>query len=251
MLSTTIASASGRVDTFLHLSEIQWIAVQGMAVAVQALVLIVTLIFAYKQLRQVVRNSQFDAVHRMQQIMDSFREERKKLFESLPLDLMLHSSQFPKKPPHRWRLTHISEGEHRAMLLTDKQRIALNSLTPDQIELCRTVINYLNDIGQMVEDGFIPKDVFFGKYHLVVIRCCYLIEAVRRHIEEQIEGGNYGQRLLRLRHHATCYNDIMPKHRDVVVYIRNSKERKLVYESPTGGLLRRFVWTLCRAFNYY
>lgn len=224
---------------------------QGLAVTVQAAVIVVTAILAYRQLKQAARSAQFEAVTRMQMIMDSFRDDREALFASLPLDLAVDTAQFAKRPPTRQRLTRLSEGQRRRMILSEEQEKALKGLTDDQRQLAQRVICRLNDLGELVEDRFLPKEVFFGKYHLLILRCCHLVEAVRRDVEEHTEGGNYGQRLLRLRHRASVYNDIMPKHRDVGVYIRNNGGRRLVYESPEPLMLRRVLWSIRRWLRWY
>jgi len=65
------------------------------------------------------------------------------------------------------------------------------------------VIARMNDLWQLVEDGIIDRRTFLGKYHVMVIQCCHLVEAVRR-AEEARRGGNYGQRLLRMRQALLC-----------------------------------------------
>lgn len=236
---------------FLGLNELQWLAVQTVAVVFQAAVLVLVVLFAYRQLKQAARSAQFDAVNRLQSVIDGFREDRKNVFQSIPLVLALEDEQFAKKPPSRHGLTRMSEGQRRKMLLTDEQQKALQSLSQTQLDVVRHVINRLNDLGEMLEDRFIPKDVFFGKYHLLILRCCHLVEPARRHLEDHIEGGNYGQRLLRLRHRAAIYNDIMPKHRDVGVYIMNQEDRRLIYRSPTATPWRRAMWALRRWTRRY
>lgn len=235
----------------MRLGDLGWLAVQGVAVSVQALVIVITAVLAYRQLKQAARSAQFDAVVKMQSMVDAFCEDREKLFASLPLDLALDDAQFSNRPPTRQRLTRLSEGQRRKMILSDSQAAALASLDEDQRGLVRRVISRLNDLGELVEDGFLPKEVFFGKYHLLILRCCHLVEAVRRDIEEHTEGGNYGQRLLRLRHRASVYNDIMPKHRDVGVYIRNRHGRRLVYESPERSAVGRIPWAVRRWSKLY
>lgn len=244
-------SAGSNPAPFLGLDQLQWVAVQTIAVVIQAAVLVFTALFAYRQLKQAVRSAQFDAVNRMQSVIGDFRGDRENLFQSLPLSLALEDKQFAKKPPSRHGLTRVSEGQRRKMLLTDEQRAALRSLSSEQMDLAQRVINRLNDLGQWVEDGFIPKDIFFGKHHLLILRCCHLVEPVRRHFEESTEGGNYGQRLLRLRYRAAIYNDIMPKHRDVGVYISNREDRRLIYRSPSATRWQRVKWVLRRWTRWY
>ncbi len=236
---------------YAGLTELQWIALQSTSTAISTLVLFITVIFGIQQLRQTARNSQFDAVLRLQEIVDGFRSDREQMFKTFPLSLALEAKQFALRPPDRHTIIRVSEGVRRSMLLTPEQQRLLEGLTLEQIDLARRIINRLNDLGQLLEDGFIPKDVFFGKYHVLVLRCCHLVEPARRRIEDETEGGNYGQRLLRLRHRATLYNDIYPKHRDVSVYIQNPKERCLIYKSPRGTFTRRIRWTAIRLLSAY
>ena len=237
--------------TFPKLKTDDWVALQSLSAVIQSIVVIVTAIFAYHQLRQAARSSQFDAVIRLQSSMDSFQDDRRRIFEKFPLDLALSDHQFGGKPPTRWVSKKTNEGQRRAMMLTDKQVGALKSLSSDQLDVARSVINRLNDLGQLVEDGFLPKDVFFGKYHLLILGCCHLLEPVRRQFEERAEGGNYGQRLLRLRYQAARYNNMVPKHREVSVYITNQTERNLIYRSPSSNPWRLTIWTINRLFHHY
>lgn len=241
----------GQLIKFHEFTELQLSFIQTIAVVIQSAVLFFALLLAYGQLKQVVRSSQIEAVNRMQFIIDSFFQDRKTLFQSFPLNLALDHDQFSQKPPGRYSISQINEKEKHKNALTNKQIIAFESLTEEQLQIARLVINRLNDLGQLLEDGFIPKEVFFGKYHLLIIRCCHLVEPVRRYFEDCVEGGNYGQRLLRLRHRAIIYNDIMPKHRQADVYIRNEESRLLIYRSPTTTLWRKIIWKIRQWIRYY
>lgn len=158
--------------------------------------------------------------------------------------------QFPRVPPGRWSARRLSEGQVRRLALTKEQKRLLRGLTADQRELAQRVIARLNDIGQLLEDGLVDRRVFLGKYHVMVLQCCHLVEAVRRE-EERSRSGNYGQRLLRMRHWAARYNDICPKHRDVPVLIRSGEAQRKVYESPEAGSWRRAAWAARRWFGWY
>ena len=242
---------SAALATFPHIDNSDWLAIQTIAIVAQSIVLIVAVLFAYRQLQRATRSSQFDAVSRLQAIVDGFYDDRRCLFETFPLDLALDEHQFGGKPPARWHSRRINEGQRRAMVLSDKQIEALKSLNSGQLEIARRTINRLNDLGQLVEDGFIPKDVFFGKYHLLILRCCHLLEPVRRQFEERSEGGNYGQKLLRLRYQAAKYNNLIPKHREVNIYITNQTSRKLIYSSPKPTPWRRVIWSFKRLTHRY
>lgn len=231
------------------LESTQWQAIEATAVCASAFVVAVTALFAFRQLRLGVRSGQFEAVRELQSLIDGFREERAQLFRTLPAAILLTGEQFPDRPPPRHRRLELSDGERRRMLLTEAQRHALTGLSAEQRELVRRVVIRFNDIGQLVEDGFIPKHVFYGKYHLVVLRCAHLVEAVRREIEDADEGGNFGQRLVRMRFSAARYNDIIPKHRDVPVFARVEGQSCLVYESgrPSWAGRVALYWARVRA----
>jgi len=238
------------VDTFLGLTSIQWTGVNVVLVAIGTLVVVVTIIFLYVQVRQASRSLQFAAVNRLQEMVDSFHEDRSALFMSVPISIALTDSQFAKIPPGRHTKTSLSEEQIQAMQLTEQQLKALSELNTEQIELGRRIINKLNDIGQLVEDGFIPKDVFYGKYHLLLLRCCHMLEPIRRRIEERQEGGNYGHRMLRIRSHAAMYHDIHPKHRDVSVYVSSGVERILIYKTA-GKFGDEIIWSIRRYLRFY
>jgi hypothetical protein len=136
------------------------------------------------------------------------------------------------------------------MELTPVQRATLDSLTADQRELAQRIIGKLNDIGQLVEDGLVNKRVFLGKYHVMVLQVCHLVEAVRRQRESE-RGGNYGQRLLRMRCWATSYNDCFAKHREIDVQIDTPAGVVSIYRSPEAHVIRKVGWTLRRLFGRF
>ncbi len=86
-------------DDLLGFSQLEWTAVQAIAVSVSSFILVVTVIVGVRQLRQAARSAQFDAVIRMQGLVDDFREDRRQLFENLPVELAFTRDQFALKPP--------------------------------------------------------------------------------------------------------------------------------------------------------
>jgi len=250
-LTTTQLFLIGNLFNYSKYSELQLSFIQTIAVVLQSIVLVFAVLLAYSQLKQFVRSTQIEAVNRIQLIIDSFFEDRKILFQSFPLDLSLEHNQFPQKPPGRHSISRMNEKQKQKTQLTKTQIVAFESLTDEQLQIARRVISRINDLGQLLEDGFIPKEVFFGKYHLLIIRCCHLVEPVRRYFEDRVEGGNYGQRLLRLRHRAIIYNNIMPKHRHTDVYIRGRENRRLIYKSPPATLWRKIYWKIRQWIRWY
>lgn len=238
------------MDTFLGHSGVFWAGVEAICVGIYTVFVIATLWLIYLQIRIALRSFRFDANRRLQELVDEFRDDRKKLFETLPLEIALSHQQFSSKPPGRWRASAIQESEFEQMKLTPIQETALKSLQPEDYDCACHIIARLNDIGQLVEDGMVDHKVLLGKYHVMIIQCCHMVEAIRRS-EEQSRGGNYGQRLLRMRNWATTYNDIMPKHRSVPVHIKNKTERRIVYESPSANFAQKSILAVRRRFGLY
>jgi hypothetical protein len=255
-------------DVFLGQSSTFWVGVEALGVCASGVVVLGTLWFIYRQVRVAAKSFQLDAICRLQELVDAFLEDRAVLFRDCPLDVVVSDDQFCGRPPARGRVDRAEDEEHLLKrALTAEQTVALQSMSEPLKDRGRRVIAKLNDIGQLVEDGFIDKHVFFSKYHVMVIQCCHLIEALRRE-EEARRGGNYGQRLLRLRHRAIVYNDIWPKHRSMPIRITRNvasrlvlvedvrewavvPERRLVYQSPAAGVWRRAMWALRRWLAWY
>jgi hypothetical protein len=238
-------------DDFLGLSGLQWTAVQSIAISVSGLILVVTVIVGVRQLRQAGRSAQFDAVLRMQELVDAFREDRRLLFKNLPLELAFTQDQFALKPPTRRNQTGDSYSERRRMLLTPEQTAAMASMTDNDFETARRVITRFNNLGQLIEDGFFPEETFYDKHHVMVLRNCHMVEPVRRYLEDESEGGNYGRTLLRMRATAAHHYDHSPKLHDVAgVYISNSRGRRLVYQT-TPGPLKKVRRAIARPFRKY
>ena len=152
--------------------------------------------------------------------------------------------------PHAWKRIHISRP---GFWTYRRQKQALQSLDNETRNRLVRVIARLNDIGQLVEDGFISRRIFLGKYHVLIIQCCHMVEVVRRD-EEKKRGGNYGHRLLRMRRWATAYNDIWPKHRHVPVEITSGSgevNRRVIYRSPRFSFIRRAVLALRGYLSLY
>src|ERR1700722_1541694 len=213
------------MDTFLGHSSTFWTGVEALGAWASCVVVFSTLLFIYLQVRTAARSFQLDAVCRLQELIDAFRDDRVILFAKYPLAVAVSTEQFPKRPPGRGNASSAREQDKKTALTTEQAR-ALQSISEELKDRGRRVIEKLNDIGQLVEDGFVDKHVFFGKYHVMIIQCCHLIEALRQD-EEAKRGGNYGQRLLRMRHRATIYNDIWPKHRSTPIRVTQEEVSRL------------------------
>lgn len=258
------------VETFLGRSNTFWVGIEALGACISGLAVLVTLWFIYLQVRTAAKSFQLDAVCRLQELIDAFRGDRTILFTAYPLEVAVSHEQFPRRPPGRGHLgPKEDEDEARRRALTSEQIAALHSISEELKDRGRRVIEKLNDVGQLVEDGFVDKRVFFGKYHVMVIQCCHFVEALRRD-EEARRGGNYGQRLLRMRHRATMYNDIWPKHRIVPIRVTRDQasrllldegaqalpasllsEQRVVYQSPVPTIRRRIIWIFRRWMAAY
>ena len=240
-------------NLFWNHSSTFWTAIQAIAGCTYTILVVPTLWFIYLQVRAATKAFQFDAVRRLQELIDDFRDDRRAMFQGCPLQLAATDKQFPKHPPgaHRWSL--MVHKQPRIVGITAKQKEALLSLDQEVRNRAVHVIARLNDIGQLVEDGFISRRVFLGKYHVLIIQCCHMVEVIRRD-EEKKRGGNYGHRLLRMRHWATTYNDIWPKHRNVPIEVTSGSEepnRRVIYRSPRHSFRRRIILALRGCLSWY
>ncbi len=236
-------------EFFLGKSIVFWAGLEAIGVLANTLILAITGWFIYRQLRTAARSFQFDGVRKMQELVDEFRDDRNKIFATFPIELVVSSTQFARRPPGRLISRRISEGERRRMLLTSEQLRALHSLNGKQIQLAKRVIGKLNDLGELAEDGFIDYRVFLGKYHTMIIRLCHFLEPIRRN-EEELQGGSYGQRLLRMRHDAVEYNILSPKHRNVDIKIITPKGSKIIIDAIEGSFLQKIFWFWRRCFLF-
>ena len=239
------------LDYLSNLNELEWIAVQAIAVSVSSLILVVTVIIGVRQLRQSAKSLQFDAVLRMEELVDDFREDRAKLFENLPLELAFTTDQFALKPLTHRKQPDLNYAERRRTLLTPEQTDVIASMTDDDLKTARRVITRLNDLGQLIDDGYFPKRTFYRKRNVMVLRTCHMVEPIRQHLEDENEGGNYGRPLLTMRATAAKYFDRTLKHREgAAVHITNRHGRRLVYQTEPGPS-KRVRRAMARPFRKY
>lgn len=254
------------MDTFGGHSSTFWVAIEALGVCANTVFVVITLWFIYRQVRTAAISFKLDAIRRLQELVDNFRDDRGMLFANCALELALVDEQFQKQPPTRHAVHRLGNAQIRKMVLTPDQLSALRAVSDEVKQRARRVIEKLNDIGQLVEDGFVDKRVFFGKYHIMVIQCCHMVEAIRRQ-EEAARGGAYGQRLLRIRRRAIIYNDIWPKHRALPIKIAHVStnrlvicnaantppmtEQRVIYMSPTPTVFRMVIWAMRRWLSWY
>ncbi len=147
------------MDTFWGYSSTFWTAIAALATTVYTVFVIVTLWVIYLQVRMAAKSFQFEAICRLQGLVDDFREDRLMLFKSCPKEIVLSHSQFPRKPPTRRGISDIKESELKRTALNMDQIRVLSSISEELKESAKRVIARLNDIGQLVEDGFVDKEV--------------------------------------------------------------------------------------------
>lgn len=241
------------MDTFWGHSNTFWTAMQALTNGVYTILVIGTLWFIYLQVRMATKTFQLDALKHLQDMIDGSREDRVFLFTHCPLALSYSQRQFPKQPPRRRSIGIFTAALAPIARFTKAQQENLHALDQPTRESARRIISRFNDMGQLVEDGFIKKEVLLGKYHVLIIQCCHMLEAIRRE-EERRRGGNYGQRLLRMRKWATNYNDAWSKHRNRVIEITagaDGAQRRAIYRSPKPSFSRHVIWLLRRVLAWY
>ena len=224
---------------------------------IESITLVMSALLVYREIRISVKSQQLATLMHVDELFDKINELSKQVYENFPIDLVMKSEQFPKKPPYRRKYKSISRREEHRIRLKKKQRKAVAGLSHDQIEIARQLIDLLNNVGQYIEDGFIDCNIVMGKYHIRIIRLCYLLEPVRRVLEEgnrnSIEG-NYGHRILRMRHKAILYNRIHSKHRVCGIKIRMGKPKKqykyIAILDPVDNTLKNRIICFFKRFQY-
>lgn len=232
----------GKTDSF-------WIGIYTLTAIAGTMLLAITGWFIYWQLRLATKSLKFDGILRMQEIVDNFSIDRQIIYNTFPKELIVFTSQFSTLPPGRSVLDKKSLIGNGYNDLSKKQKSSLSKLTTEQLQLAYKVIGILNDLGQLVEDGFVDRRIFLGKYHTMIIRLCHFLEAIRRQVEKT-NGGNYGHRLLRMRHEAIRFNKICPKHRSMAINIVTPKGVINIIPSQIGSLWQRVYWNILRHLYY-
>lgn len=205
-----------------------WEFVKGNADALTALftfigsiAVVIAMILAIPQLRVLRRNQQLESTLAFLRLMREGNEDREFVYKELPED--------PKA------LSPLSE--------TDRRKV-------------ERVIGSLNDVGLLLEEGAIPKKLFFGIYHTMIIRLCYKLQYYVEY-HESLTGGRYGRRLERLKRRAELYHDIHPMHRkDPPIMVHSGKGKPVkVYETHKKqcfkGVMQKVIWFFRRHLHIY
>lgn len=177
-------------------------------------------ILALPQLIVVRRNAQLESTLTFLKLMKEGSEDREFVYKELPVDIQ-----------------------------------ALQQLSDQNRRRVEKVIVSLNDVGLLFEEVTIPKRLFFGVYHTMIIRLWYKLQHYAKYHETRI-GGRYARRLERLDRRAKLYHDINPKHRETVIRLDTGKgEPVKVYETHKEqglkGFVQEVIWFFRRCFGIY
>jgi len=191
--------------------------------------LIVSVVVIYRQLRAAIKSTKLESVILLHKKLNEISKLSDVLF-SESLDFALVHTQFPHAPPTRHKIYKVPDYEAEKSELTPEQKDAFSKAGEQNMALADSVISKVNELGQLIEDGHIDYMSFLGIYHAQMIRLCSILEPYRRKIEkDKWFGGNYGHRLLRMRHKSILYQLAFPKHRCKQIYIRSNKKSIMVY----------------------
>lgn len=237
-------------DTFLHRPPVFWDSLSAMGTLLGTVVVVITAWLAYRQFKVMVKTTELQGIKYMQSLVRELSTCAGPLYQCFLPEMIARDDQFAIVPPSPHE-SNRGSGKLQPEPLTSQQLDFARMLIadPEFCRLARTTIGKLNDLGQLLEDGFLRRRVFMGKYHVMIIRLCYMLEPIRYVWNED---GNYGQRMLRLRHMAVEYNSCIPKHRVVDLTIRiGAPEQKVVLISgKPGSVLERLHWYFVRLLKY-
>ncbi len=185
-----------------------------------SIAVVIAMILAIPQLTVLRRNQQIESTLTFLRLMRDGGEDRQFVYKELPGD--------PQA------LSRLSD--------TDRKKV-------------ERVIASLNDVGLLIEEGAVPKKLFFGVYHTMIIRLWYNLQHYVKYHETRI-GGRYAKRLERLERRAKLYHDIHPMHRKTVILLDTGKgEPVKVYETHKKqhfkGVMQKVIWFFRRRLCIY
>lgn len=128
---------------------------------------------------------------------------------------------------------------------------------PSEIERkVQNVVDALNRIGLLMENGLLSSKLVFSICHTMIIRLWYKLEPYVQYHEVRI-GGRYGRRLARLATRAKRYHDAKPQHRITKIKIDPGPEKEpfIIYETTIkqglAGVEQKMIWSMKRFFSIY
>ena len=213
------------------------------------LVLTISAFFIYRQIKAATKANQLESIITLHRKLTEINELCDPLCETA-VEFALTQDQFPATPPSKHKIYSLPDYVSEKMEMSQKQKAAFGKVDPKTFETARKAIAKLNELGQLLEDGLINYNSFLGIYHSHVIRACSALEPYRRKFEKEMRlGGNYGHRLLRMRHKAILYNLAYPKHRCKDIYIYSENDTVIVYRSSKVTKISCFGYKI-RLFLY-
>lgn len=198
--------------------------VSFLSLAIQCVGVVVTVFSVWLVIHQIqvsVRTSQFEA---MKQVAQLIRGIDKNLY-NIPSDIIYRSEEFPSNPPPRYESWLQTPGETEKLERAKNKRAYFFQENGGHEEFDKAAydaINILNEVAEYIEDGYVSDVSVLGQYHFLIIRTIHQVEAFRTQ-----RSGDYGHRLLRLRHKAILYHYMTPKHsdKDITLEITGSSDQ--------------------------
>jgi len=131
----------------------------------------------------------------------------------------------------------------------------IENIPTEDLQRIENVVNFLNRIGLLIEQGILPPKFVFGMTHTVIIRLVFKLRPFLVFQEQRI-GGRYGRRLLRIEKRAKMYHDVRPQHRRTVIKLYEGQGRSIVvyeteFKSGWAGVFQKINWLVRDLFNIY
>ena len=125
-------------------------------------------------------------------------------------------------------------------------------LNKEDEQKLQNVVNFLNQVGLLLDNKLLSSKLVLSLSHTVIIRCCYIVIPYTKHREEML-GGRYGRRLEKLQSRAQRYHDANPKHRNTAIKL--PKPEMIIYKTDIQkgfrGLPQQLNWAVIRALSLY
>lgn len=203
-----------------------------------ALVATANTLVLYWQLSALRRKNDFDI---LRGVDDSIRRrfkdpEHARKFYQLSQRFADANRTFSEAAPEIWHAGGLFE---RLKCVAD---LSSEEFRADMAVL-RSVVNTYNEIAQHIELGQLDARAFFSKYHLMVLREGWIIEAYSYYESLERNPGRWGLRVMQLLRAARAYHEVNPLHGGDVYLLRS--EDGLADEN-TGCVWRPTNWSAGR-----
>lgn len=153
-------------------------------------------------------------------------------------------------------INELKANENSRKFLFKKYKFeTIDKLDENSVNEIEKVINSLNRISLLLDNKLIDSNVIFGLCHTMIIRCEFLL---RDYIsaKENIIGGRYGMRIIKLTSRAKKFHDTYKYHRSRPININLEKESIKIYETTLGNsfeekLNNQLEWSWRRLWKLY